>query len=423
MTITKGFWLGQTPVTQQAYQRVTGLNPSHFKGANLPVETVTWNEAKAYCAAIGGRLPAEAEWEYAARAGSTDARYGNLDYIAWYQGNSEGKTHEVGQKQANAFGLFDMLGNVWQWTAGWSGDYQPGAQSDPSGAEGGTTAALRGGSWTSSPQFVRVSVRLGLPTANRYNGGIGLRCVGELDATASAADASAAPTSAVLPNSLMAGTKKVNPKDGLTYVWIPPGTFQMGCSPGDGECYDDEKPAHQVTITRGFWLGQTPVTQQAYQRVTGQNPSNFKGANLPVETVNWDEARAYCAAIGGRLPTEAEWEYAARAGSTGARYGNLDEIAWYSGNSGGKTHEVGQKLPNAFGLHDMLGNVWQWAAEWYGNYPSGAQSDPSGAASGQYRALRGGSWGNYPRFVRVSGRNRYWPGDRYDYFGLRCVME
>jgi hypothetical protein len=116
------------------------------------------------------------------------------------------------------------------------------------------------------------------------------------------------------------------------------------------------------------------VTQQAYQRVTGQNPSNLKGANLPVENVNWDEAQAYCAAIGGRLPTEAEWEYAARAGSTAARYGNLDEIAWHSGNSGGRTHEVGQKLANAFGLFDMLGDVWQWTANWYGSVLHGSRA-------------------------------------------------
>jgi formylglycine-generating enzyme required for sulfatase activity len=219
------------------------------------------------------------------------------------------------------------------------------------------------------------------------------------------------------------GAKKVNPKDGLTYVWIPPGTFQMGCSPGDDECLYDEKPAHRVTVTKGFWLGQTPVTQQAYQRVTGKNPSSFKGANLPVEQVDWNEATAYCVAIGGRLPTEAEWEYAARAGSTGARYGNLGEIAWYEGNSGSETHEVGQKQANAFGLFDMLGNVWQWTADWYGDYQPGAQSDPSGAVSGQYRALRGGSWVINPRVVRVSYRLRFEPGGRYYSIGLRCVGE
>jgi formylglycine-generating enzyme required for sulfatase activity len=225
------------------------------------------------------------------------------------------------------------------------------------------------------------------------------------------------------PATIAPGTKKVNPKDGLTYVWIPPGTFQMGCSPGDTGCDGDEKPVHRVTLTKGFWLGQTPVTQQAYERVTGQNPSHFKGADLPVETVNWDEAKAYCVAIGGRLPTEAEWEYAARAGSTGARYGNLDEIAWYSGNSGSQTHEVGRKSPNAFGLFDMLGNVWQWTANWYGDYQPSAQSDPSGAASGWYRALRGGSWYDILRDARVSSRDRGEPGIRNYNIGLRCVGE
>jgi formylglycine-generating enzyme required for sulfatase activity len=226
-----------------------------------------------------------------------------------------------------------------------------------------------------------------------------------------------------------AGTKKVNPKDGLTYVWISPGTFLMGCSPGDSECSDGEKPAHQVSITKGFWIGQTPVTQQAYQRVTGQSPSHFKGASLPVENVNWEEARTYCVAIGGRLPTEAEWEYAARAGSTSARYGNLDDIAWYLGNSGLKgftgikTHEVGQKQPNTLGLYDILGNVWQWVADWYADYPPGAQSDPSGPGSGQQRVLRGGSWINVQGFVRVSYRATAVPDIRCDRFGLRCVGE
>jgi formylglycine-generating enzyme required for sulfatase activity len=155
--------------------------------------------------------------------------------------------------------------------------------------------------------------------------------------------------------------------------------------------------------------------------VTGQNPSHFKGADLPVERVSWDESRAYCAAIGGRLPTEAEWEYAARAGFTAARYATLDEIAWYNGNGRLQTHEVGQKQPNAFGLFDMLGNVWQWVADWYGNYPSGAQSDPYGPSSGSARALRGGSWSDYLRYVRVSSRSTNDPGYRNVSIGLRCV--
>ncbi len=166
------------------------------------------------------------------------------------------------------------------------------------------------------------------------------------------------------------------------------------------------------------------MTQQAYSRVTGHNPSYFrKDAGLPVEQVKWDDARAYCVAIGGRLPTEAEWEYAARAGSTGARYGNLDDIAWYSGNSGNTTHGVGQKLANAFGLYDMLGNVWQWVADWYGSYSPSAQSDPSGAESGQDRALRGGSWVYPARLVRVSYRNLLAPALPVSFGGFRCVGE
>jgi formylglycine-generating enzyme required for sulfatase activity len=207
------------------------------------------------------------------------------------------------------------------------------------------------------------------------------------------------------------------------YVWISPGSFMMGCSSGDSECLDGEKPTHQVTLTKGFWIGQTEVTQEAYQHVTGTNPSSFKGARLPVESVTWNDARAYCQSIGMRLPTEAEWEYAARGGSMAAFYGALDVVAWYNGNGAMRTHEVAQKQANGFGLHDMLGNVLEWVTDWYGAYPSGAATDPQGAASGQYRVLRGGSWGLPQWNFRVSFRYGFGPENRDNDVGFRCAGE
>jgi formylglycine-generating enzyme required for sulfatase activity len=186
------------------------------------------------------------------------------------------------------------------------------------------------------------------------------------------------------PNSTpLAGDTRVNGKDGLTYVWIPAGTFTMGCSPGDYECAPAEKPAHDVTITKGFWIGQNGVTQEAYQKVTGKNPSGFKGTTLPVENINWNEARSFCQAVGMRLPTEAEWEYAARAGSQQSRYEDLATISWYRDNSANTTHDVGQKPANAWGLYDTLGNVWEWASDWYADQLPATVTDPAGPVSGQ----------------------------------------
>jgi formylglycine-generating enzyme required for sulfatase activity len=146
-----------------------------------------------------------------------------------------------------------------------------------------------------------------------------------------------------------------------------------------------------------------------------------------VDSVSWDEAQNYCQATGMRLPTEAEWEYAARAGTTSSRYGDLDHIAWYGVNSGDKTHEVMQKQPNAWNLYDMQGNVWQWTADWYAAWPaaggsvSDPGSDPRGPGSGKIRVLRGGSWGNGPAFVRVSARSGNEPENRSNVVGLRCA--
>ena len=216
-----------------------------------------------------------------------------------------------------------------------------------------------------------------------------------------------------------AGATMVNPKDGLTYVWIPAGVFQMGCSPGDNQCSPDERPVHQVTIGKGFWMGQTEVTQEAYARVTGQNPSNFEGPRLPVNQVVWNDAAAYCKAVGMRLPTEAEWEYAARGGGSSARYGEVDAVAWYVKTSASRTHEVQQKQANNFGLYDMLGNVAEWVADSYGPYSSAPQTDPQGPPNGR-KIARGGSWMFPPDSARVS--DRFTPPDAGKRaLGIRCA--
>ena len=217
---------------------------------------------------------------------------------------------------------------------------------------------------------------------------------------------------------------KVNPRDGLTYVWIAPGTFQMGCSSDDSECQDNEKPAHTVTLTTGFWMGQTEVTQGAYKTVVGKSPSHFKGGNqAPVDSVWWDDARTYCEAVGMRLPTEAEWEYAARGGKPVPRYAPLAEAAWFSENSGGTSQEVARKVPNAFGLYDMLGNVWEWVADGYGPYSPTDATDPKPTQTADQHVLRGGSCFHDATLTRASTRG--WGGSgrlgRPNDYGFRCA--
>jgi formylglycine-generating enzyme len=228
---------------------------------------------------------------------------------------------------------------------------------------------------------------------------------------------------------------KANPKDNLTYVWIPPGRFKMGCD-GDGRDYGEYNngnpcrkewgPAHDVRITKGFWLGQTEVTQLAYKRVTGQDPNEHKGNDLPVESTSWDEAAGYCRAIGGRLPTEAEWEYAARGGNAADRYGDLDDIAWHFMNSdGNKPHPVGLKAANVYGLYDMLGSLWEWTADWYADqyYRNSPPADPKGPASGTEHTTRGGSQFNPENTVRATYRAKEEVGKRSPDIGFRCVWE
>jgi len=184
---------------------------------------------------------------------------------------------------------------------------------------------------------------------------------------------------------------------GMEFVLIEPGKFLMG-SPDEEAQRDADEVRHRVRLTKRFLMAATEVTQAQWQKVMPDNPSNFRAADLPVERVSWNDAMEFCRKLNEqeakryRLPTEAEWEYACRAGTTGPYAGNLERMAWYTQNTGGTTHPVATKQANAWGLHDMHGNVAEWCADWYGDYPAGSVAEPPRPANGSSRVLRGGSW-------------------------------
>ena len=217
-------------------------------------------------------------------------------------------------------------------------------------------------------------------------------------------------------------------------VKVEAGSFVMGCtSEQGGDCDGDESPYHRVTITQDYYIGKFEVTQELYEAVMGTNPSSWKSFDRPVENVSWNDAQEFCAELSrmtGRrfsLPTEAEWEYAARGGkkSTGAKYSGSSStanVAWYDGNSGGQTHPVGRLRPNELGIYDMSGNVWEWCYDWFGNYSSASQTDPMGPGTGSSRVLRGGSWHSSAWGCRVASRGINRPDNRNRYDGFRVVL-
>ena len=430
VTLTQGYWMGKYEVTQAQYKAVTGRDPSVFKGDSDPVENVSWFDARDFCAklteieAAAGRLPegyeyalpTEAQWEYACRAGTVSAFSNgtnipaaeqiedeycfNLNAIGWYKFNSYGTPHPAGEKQPNAWGLYDMHGNVAEWCLDWyKKDYPNPFAVDPAGPYTAMRRVVRGGSYSDGAGSERSAFRLA--------------------ATMPSTDSTVGFRVALVPVSLNK-TIPLSDEVGLEMIRIEPGTFTMG-SPEDemgsytgiGGIYETQ---HEVTLAEEYWLGRYEVTQAQYETLMGTNPSQFKGADLPVEMLSRDDAMAFCAKLTEReraacrlpegyeytLPTEAQWEYACRAGTTtafnngtniptkeqlsdyyddngnwhkGEPCPNLDEVGWYAYNSGdydsngnytgnGKTSPVGQKRPNAWGLYDMHGNVQEWGLDW-----------------------------------------------------------
>ena len=236
----------------------------------------------------------------------------------------------------------------------------------------------------------------------------------------------------------------VRPPAPAGFVWLPGGQFTMGSPATEQDRISNEGPQTQVTLTRGFYLGQRKVTQGEYLAVIGSNPSYFTGdTSRPVEQVNWYDATNYCAQLTAReltagrisanwayrLPTETEWEYACRAGTTTRFYYGDDpsytlvgEYAWYLVNSGMATHPVGQKQPNSWGLFDMTGDVWEWCSDWFGDYPGGSVSDPKGPTSGSWRVMRGSSWGVVGPVCRSAFRNNSSSSNRSSDLGFRVVL-
>ena len=466
VTLTKPFYIGKYEVTQEQWEGVMGNNLSRIKGTKLPVTDVSWEDCQEFIKKLnakkegGYRLPTEAEWEYACRAGTTtEYSFGWFNRAeANFQTGVAGSIKSVGSYKANGFGLYDMHGNVWEWCEDWYANYPAGAVTDPKGPATGERRVLRGGSFFSIGWYTRSSVRnVVTPTFADYS--FGFRLASTADVKAAVAPAIPNPKPAeIMPATgdlLVAPFKEAKAKEvqksvvkslqkeikenadlgkgiKLDLVLIPAGKFMMG-SPVSETGRDNNETQHEVTLTKPYYMGKYEVTQEQWEGVMGENRSQVKGTKLPVTDVSWEDCQEFIQKLnaktngGYRLPTEAEWEYACRAGTTTA-YSFGDKITPKDANyNDSKIAKIGKPVavenykPNAFGLYDMHGNVWEWCEDWYANYPAGAGTDPKGPATGIGRVLRSGSFNFFESTARSSFRYDFTPTDRYFNAGFRLA--
>ena len=455
VTITKPFYIGKYEVTQEQWEAVMGDNPSRrTKGAKLPVTDVSWEDCRDFIKKLnskangGYRLPTEAEWEYACRAGTTTA-YSFGDSLtksdANYGDGTLGNTKTVGSYKPNAFGLYDMHGNVWEWCADWKEEYPLVSATDPMGVPMGIYRVLRGGSFDGNRLSARSSYRFNSSRPSNRDDDLGFRLARTADIKASVAsptEINPDPTG-VIPagNQLVAPftetkardiqkevakslKKEVDEKEDLgkgrqlEMVLVPAGKFKMW-------------PSYEVTLTKPYYMGKYEVTQEQYEAVMGNNQIYTKGVKLPVTYVSWEDCQEFIKKLndktkgGYRLPTEAEWEYACRAGTTTEySFGNkiTPKDANYKESKIHKPVAVGSYKPNAFGLYDMHGNVFEWCEDWFDYYPERAVTDPKGPTIGKLgRVLRGGSFLNDDQYARTMNRNFVTPPYQYNSYGFRLV--
>lgn len=466
VTITSPFYLGRREITQGEWIARMGSNPSYFVGfsdsVNRPVERVTWTAVQGFLAQTTMRLPTEAEWEYVCRAGSDTAYPGypsdplgfnddeRLGAIAWFAGNNGAQTSAqygtkaVGQLAPNGLGAFDLCGNVSEWVSDClTSSYASASVVDPvNSCTGNNNRAVRGGGWASPAGACRTSQR-GQLNKDQGNFGTGFRVVRNLVTIPAWADLLEPYPDPLVVTNLAHRTAIIatgypwrvrHKATGIEMVLVPSGSFPMGCSASAlGTCATNESPVHNVNLTSALYIGRYEVTQAQWQARMSTNPSYFQGDQYPdwpqrpVERVSWDSIQPFLTQTGLRLLSEAEWEYAYRAGTTTAFHGSasqpagtsddalLNGLAWCAANNGQfgsaqyGTKVVGQRLANGFGLHDMSGNVWEWVSDWHsGNYYSSSpQNNPSGPSSGTYKVVRGGNWEMPSAFCRASYRSYF----------------
>ena len=464
VTLTKPFYMGEYEVPQEQWERVMGNNPSiSTKGAKLPVTDVSWLDCQEFIKNLnsktngGYRLPTEAEWEYACRAGTTTAYSMEVIYkFANYNGGPAGSTNEVGSYKPNAFGLYDMHGNVREWCEDWKVDYPADAITNPKGPEIGTYRVLRSGAFNSNISEIRSSDRYlyGVPTSG-FNGS-GFRLARTVANKIGSGPTTPKPDPvAVMPvsgNQLVSPFSEAKAKEAqkevaksmqkeveekedlgkgikLEMVFIPAGKFMMG-SPASETGRRSNETQHEVTITKPYYMGKYEVTQEQWEAVMGSNPTRSfnKGANFPVGFVSWEDCQEFIKKLnaktngGYRLPTEAEWEYACRAGTT-TKYSFGEGITKKDANIDNSiTKKVGNYMPNVFGLYDMHGNLWEWCEDRFGTYPAGLVTDPKGPINGDRRVLRGGSFGGLISDARSSNRDFLTESFRFSHtYGFRLA--